>query len=64
MQVYVIDPDTAVKLENLGYELSQFQDIHGLPIWEFSYNGGNLDIGALAKSNQVVICEGPQTVYL
>lgn len=64
MTIYILDPEVAVEVAKNGCTTSQFKDINGVSIWEFSYDGDFLDIGALVKANKIIIGDNPQTIYL
>lgn len=64
MKIYILDPEVADKLADSGHVLKNFKDINGVSLWEFSYDGDFLDIGALAKENKIIVGNIPQTVYL
>ena len=64
MQIYIFDPDTVETIKDAGYEVSAFSDINGVAIWEFSYTGEDLDIGALMEANKILIKDSPKVVYL
>ena len=64
MQIYILDPETAKEIAEFGYPLNKFNDINGVPIWEFSYTGDHLDIGALKETNKIIVYDNPPTIYL
>jgi len=64
MQIFILDPDTAAEIKEAGYTLEFFNDINGAPIWEFSYDGDSLDIGALVEEDKIIVNTCPKTIYL
>lgn len=64
MQIFILDPDTANKIIEAGLEVKPFKDINGTSLWEFSYDGDGLDIGALVKENKIIVNTSPKTIYL
>lgn len=64
MQIFILDPDTANKIIEAGFEVKPFKDINGTSLWEFSYDGDGLDIGALVKENKIIVNTSPKTIYL
>lgn len=64
MQIFILDPDTADEIKRAGYALEFFNDVNGTPIWEFSYEGDNIDIGDLVKKDKIIVNTCPKTIYL
>lgn len=64
MQIFILDPDTAKEIMKTGFTVKSFKDINGTPLWEFSYEGDYLDIGALVKENKIIVGTSPKTIYL